>query len=45
MCVAMNRSFFSVIMGGFGDEVGGSSDTKETRPVKIGSADDAAFIR
>ena len=44
MCTAMNRSFFSVIMGGFGDEVGGSSDTKETRPVKIGSADDAAFI-
>ena len=44
MCAAMNRSFFSVIMGGFGDEVGGSSDAKETRPVKIGSADDAAFI-
>ena len=44
MCAAMNRSFFSVIMGGFGDEVGGSSDVKETRPVKIGSADDAAFI-
>ena len=44
MCAAMNRSFFSVIMGGFGDEVGGSSDSKETRPVKIGSADDAAFI-
>jgi len=44
MCAAMNRSFFSVIMGGFGDEVGGSSETKETRPVKIGSADDAAFI-
>ena len=44
MCTAMNRSFFSVIMGGFGDEVGGSSDAKETRPVKIGSADDAAFI-
>ncbi len=44
MCTAMNRSFFSVIMGGFGDEAGGSSDTKETRPVKIGSADDAAFI-
>ena len=44
MCAAMNRSFFSVIMGGFGDEVGGSSDIKETRPVKIGSADDAAFI-
>ena len=44
MCAAMNRSFFSVIMGGFGDEIGGSSATKETRPVKIGSADDAAFI-
>jgi len=44
MCVAMNRSFFSVIMGGFGDEVGGGAQVKETRPVKIGSADDAAFI-
>ena len=44
MCTAMNRSFFSVIMGGFGDEVGESSDAKEPRPVKIGSADDAAFI-
>ena len=43
MCVAMNRSFFSVIMGGFGDEVGGVQ-VKETRPVKVGSADDAAFI-
>ena len=44
MCVAMNRSFFSVIMGGFGDEGGSSEQSKETRPVKIGSADDAAFI-
>ena len=44
MCVAMNRSFFSVIMGGFGDEGTGGSQVKETRPVKIGSADDAAFI-
>ena len=44
MCVAMNRSFFSVIMGGFGDEGGISEQSKETRPVKIGSADDAAFI-
>ena len=43
MCQAMNRSFFSVIMGGFGDEVS-SSEIKETRPVKVGSADDAAFI-
>ena len=44
MCVAMNRSFFSVIMGGFGDEGAGGVQVKETRPVKIGSADDAAFI-
>ena len=44
MCVAMNRSFFSVIMGGFGEEGGNSEQSKETRPVKIGSADDAAFI-
>jgi NAD(P) transhydrogenase subunit beta len=44
MCVAMNRSFFSVIMGGFGDEDTGGEQVKETRPVKIGSADDAAFI-
>ena len=45
MCKAMNRSFFSVILGGFGAE-GGSSDSgdKEQRPVKRGSADDAAFI-
>ena len=44
MCVAMNRSFFSVIMGGFGDEGTGGEQVEETRPVKIGSADDAAFI-
>ena len=44
MCVAMNRSFFSVSMGGFGDEGAGGEQVKETRPVKIGSADDAAFI-
>ena len=44
MCVAMNRSFFSVVMGGFGDEGAGGELVKETRPVKIGSADDAAFI-
>ena len=44
MCVAMNRSFFSVVMGGFGDEGAGGEQVKETRPVKIGSADDAAFI-
>jgi len=43
MCAAMNRSFFSVIMGGFGDETS-ASQSNENRPVKIGSSDDAAFI-
>ena len=43
MCAAMNRSFFSVIMGGFGDEAS-TSQSNENRPVKIGSSDDAAFI-
>jgi NAD(P) transhydrogenase subunit beta len=46
MCKAMNRSFFSVILGGFGAEAGSasSSDAKEQRPVKAGSADDASFM-
>jgi len=45
MCKAMNRSFFSVILGGFGAESASiSSGDKEQRPVKRGSADDAAFI-
>ncbi len=45
MCKAMNRSFISVILGGFGGETAGPADgVKETRPVKQGSADDAAFI-
>ncbi|PCI87160.1 MAG: NAD synthetase [Hyphomicrobiales bacterium] len=45
MCKAMNRSFISVILGGFGDVgTGGGGDEEETRPVKQGSADDAAFI-
>ena len=43
MCAAMNRSFFSVILGGFGDEAS-STQSNENRPVKIGSSDDAAFI-
>jgi proton-translocating NAD(P)+ transhydrogenase subunit beta len=45
MCKGMNRSFISVIAGGFGGETavaGGAK--KETRPVKQGSAEDAAFI-
>jgi NAD(P) transhydrogenase subunit beta len=40
----MNRSFVSVIAGGFGGDSGPSTAAKETRPVKQGSADDAAFI-
>jgi proton-translocating NAD(P)+ transhydrogenase subunit beta len=44
MCKGMNRSFISVILGGFGGEVAGPAAGKETRPVKQGSADDAAFI-
>ena len=43
MCRAMNRSFFSVVLGGFGgDSV--VTTTRSDRPVKAGSADDAAFI-
>jgi NAD(P) transhydrogenase subunit beta len=45
MCKGMNRSFFSVILGGFGTGDGAAAvGVKETRPVKQGSADDAAFI-
>ena len=44
MCKGMNRSFVSVILGGFGGEVGGPAGKTETRPVKQGSAEDAAFI-
>ena len=45
MCKGMNRSFISVIAGGFGgDTGGGAAGPAETRPVKQGSSDDAAFI-
>jgi proton-translocating NAD(P)+ transhydrogenase subunit beta len=45
MCKGMNRSFISVILGGFGGETSGAAaGAKETLPVKQGSADDAAFI-
>lgn len=45
MCKGMNRSFISVILGGFGVADGAAGAGKaETRPVKQGSADDAAFI-
>lgn len=46
MCKAMNRSFFNVILGGFGggdSEAGGAGEV-EQRPVRSGSADDAAFL-
>jgi len=44
MCKAMNRSFFSVILGGFGATNNAVSGVIETRPVRRGSAEDAAFI-
>ena len=44
MCKGMNRSFVSVILGGFGGEVAAAAGAAETRPVKQGSADDAAFM-
>jgi NAD(P) transhydrogenase subunit beta len=46
MCKAMNRSFFNVLLGGFGGEAvsADAGGAKEQRPVKTGSAEDAAFI-
>jgi NAD(P) transhydrogenase subunit beta len=46
MCKAMNRSFFNVILGGFGGEAGpaAAAGAQAQRPVKTGSADDAAFV-
>ena len=46
MCKAMNRSFFNVILGGFGGEAGPAAvaGAQAQRPVKTGSADDAAFV-
>ncbi len=45
MCKAMNRSFISVILGGFGgDTAAASSGAEDDRPVKQGAADDAAFL-
>jgi len=44
MCKGMNRSFISVILGGFGGEVAGPSGAAEQRPVKLGSAEDAAYL-
>lgn len=44
MCKGMNRSFISVILGGFGGETAVAGGAVEQRPVKKGSAEDAAFI-
>jgi NAD(P) transhydrogenase subunit beta len=45
MCKAMNRSFFNVILGGFGgDTAAATGGVQVARPVKSGSADDAAFL-
>jgi NAD(P) transhydrogenase subunit beta len=45
MCKAMNRSFFNVILGGFGGETAAAAGgAQQQRPVKSGSADDAAFM-
>ncbi|MEO6921836.1 MAG: NAD(P)(+) transhydrogenase (Re/Si-specific) subunit beta [Collimonas sp.] len=46
MCKAMNRSFFNVILGGFGGDAAAatSGGAQQQRPVKSGSADDAAFL-
>src|SRR6187402_1347715 len=45
MCAGMNRSFISIILGGFGGETAAvGAGGGEVRPVKLGSADDAAFI-
>ena len=44
MCKGMNRSFISVILGGFGGEAAAASDDGVVRTVKQGSADDAAYL-
>ena len=44
MCKAMNRSFISVIAGGFGAVAATDGEAKEQRPWKRGSAEDAAFL-
>ena len=45
MCKGMNRSFFSVILGGFGGELTGDKEKKkDQKPVKSGNAEDAAFL-
>jgi len=44
MCKGMNRSFFSVILGGFGATNSTTKKYKDKKPVKSGNAEDAAFL-
>jgi NAD(P) transhydrogenase subunit beta len=46
MCKGMNRSIFNVILGGFGTDssAAGAAHVKSDKPVKAGSAEDAAFL-
>ncbi|WP_133710638.1 NAD(P)(+) transhydrogenase (Re/Si-specific) subunit beta [Rhizobium sp. BK313] len=44
MCKGMNRSFISVILGGFGGETASSGADNSDRTVKLGSAEDAAYL-
>jgi len=46
MCKGMNRSFFNVILGGFGSKTSGDQNkkNKDQKPVKSGNAEDAAFL-
>jgi NAD(P) transhydrogenase subunit beta len=44
MCKAMNRSFFSVILGGFGGAEGATAGSAEQKSVRSGSPDDVAFL-
>jgi H+-translocating NAD(P) transhydrogenase subunit beta len=44
MCKAMNRSFFNVILGGFGGEAATTGGAQQQRSVRSGSADDVAFV-
>ena len=44
MCKGMNRAFLAVIAGGFGGETAGPSGDGEQKPVKLGSAEDAAYV-
>ncbi len=44
MCKGMNRSFFNVILGGFGGDSSVSEKNKDRKPVKSGNSEDAAFL-